>query len=244
MPHFLASCVKNRHLNIKGRRRKFFLEEKRSFYFVITAKSKASHFLPVVFLQHLCRLTSFHLLLKEMQRTYGFLVCLLVIIMDVTAGILGIQAEIAQNKVNHLKMWIFECKDPSYNAFKLGLAAAILLGIAHAIANLIGGCIYVRSAEEYKRLTSTKQIAVCSLIFAWIALVVGFSMLISGAMYNTRSRESCGVAHNHLLSIGGIVCFVHGLFAVAYCISATAGIRDEMKPPQPQGNPAGATVHV
>ena len=69
--------------------------------------------------------------------------------------------------MNHLKMWIFECKDPSYNAFKLGLAAAILLGIAHAIANLIGGCIYVRSAEEYKRLTSTKQIAVCSLIFAW-----------------------------------------------------------------------------
>lgn len=34
-----------------------------------------------------------------MQRTYGFVVCILVIIMDVTAGILGIQAEIAQNKV-------------------------------------------------------------------------------------------------------------------------------------------------
>lgn len=64
-------------------------------------------------------------------------------------------------------MWIFECKDPSYNAFKLGLAAAILLGLAHAIANLVGGCICVRSAEEYKRLTSNKQLDVGSLVFAW-----------------------------------------------------------------------------
>lgn len=76
-----------------------------------------------------------------------------------------------------------------------------------------------------------------------ILLVVGFSFLISGAMYNTRSRKSCGLAHNHLLSIGGIVCFVHGLFVVAYYVSATAGLRDETKPP-PQGNPAGATGHV
>lgn len=178
-----------------------------------------------------------------MQRTYGFVVCILVIIMDVTAGILGIQAEIAQNKVNHLKMWIFECKDPSYNAFKLGLAAAILLALAHAIANLVGGCIFVRSAEEYKGLTANKQLAVGSLVFAWIALVVGFSLLISGAMYNTRSRKSCGLAHNRLLSIGGIVCFVHGLFAVAYYVSNTAGHREEAKPP-PQVNPAPATGHV
>ncbi|XP_022977369.1 uncharacterized protein LOC111477717 [Cucurbita maxima] len=178
-----------------------------------------------------------------MQKASGFVVCILVIVMDVTAGILGIQAEVAQNKVNHFKMWIFECKDPSYNAFKLGLAAAILLGLAHAIANLVGGCVYVRSAQEYKGLTSNKQLAAGSLVFAWIALVVGFSLLISGAMYNTRSRKSCGLAHSHLLSIGGIVCFVHGLFAVAYYVSATAGHREGTRPP-PQGHPAGATGHV
>jgi hypothetical protein len=34
-----------------------------------------------------------------MVRNYGFIVCLVVIVMDVVAGILGIQAEIAQNKV-------------------------------------------------------------------------------------------------------------------------------------------------
>ncbi|KAA0052746.1 hypothetical protein E5676_scaffold255G006840 [Cucumis melo var. makuwa] len=179
----------------------------------------------------------------KMKKTYGIVVCILIIILDVTAGILGIQAEIAQNKVNHFKMWIFECKDPSYNAFKLGLAAAILLALAHAIANLVGGCIFVRSAQDYKGLSANKQLAAGSLIFAWIALIVGFSLLISGAMYNTRSRKSCGLAHNQLLSIGGIVCFVHGLFAVAYYVSVTAGQREDTKPP-PQGNPAVATGHV
>jgi hypothetical protein len=34
-----------------------------------------------------------------MVRNYGFIVCLVVIVMDVVAGILGIQAEIARNKV-------------------------------------------------------------------------------------------------------------------------------------------------
>jgi len=36
-----------------------------------------------------------------MVRNYGFLVCIVVILIDVVAGILGIQAEIAQNKVLH-----------------------------------------------------------------------------------------------------------------------------------------------
>jgi len=34
-----------------------------------------------------------------MAKNYGFLICILVMVMDIVAGILGIQAEIAQNKV-------------------------------------------------------------------------------------------------------------------------------------------------
>lgn len=36
----------------------------------------------------------------KMVRNYGFLVCVVVMAMDVAAGILGIQAEIAENKVH------------------------------------------------------------------------------------------------------------------------------------------------
>ncbi|XP_057419898.1 protein DESIGUAL 2 [Lotus japonicus] len=164
-----------------------------------------------------------------MVRNYGFLVCILLMVMDVVAGILGIQAEIAQNKVKDLKMWVFECRDPSYHAFKLGLAAAILLAFAHAIAHLLGGCICMWSKEEYQSSTANRQLTFGFLTFSWIVLAVAFSMLIIGTLANSRSRESCGISNHRFLSIGGILCFIHGLFTVAYYVSATATRREEKR---------------
>ena len=70
-------------------------------------------------------------------------------------------------KVQNLRVWIFECRDPSYQAFKLGFAAAVLLAFAHAIANLFGGCHCVWSKPELDRATSNKQLAMASLILSW-----------------------------------------------------------------------------
>ncbi|KAJ6333681.1 hypothetical protein OIU77_009536 [Salix suchowensis] len=131
-----------------------------------------------------------------MARNIGFLVCLLIMALDVAAGILGIEAEVAQNKVKHLKMWVFECRDPSSQAFKLGLAAVILLSLAHIIATLLG------------------------------------------TMANSKSRKSCGISHNRVLSIGGILCFVHGLFTVSYYVSATATARDVSRHQDPNATQA------
>ncbi|XP_059635887.1 protein DESIGUAL 2-like [Cornus florida] len=143
-----------------------------------------------------------------MAKQIGLLICLLIIVLDVVAGVLGIEAEVAQNNVKHLRLWIFECKDSSHQAFKLGLAAAVLLALAHANANLFGGCICI-----------------------WIILAVGLSML-GGTLENSRSRKSCGLSHHRVLSKGGILCFLHGLFSVAYCVYATAIGDDEKRNPQ------------
>ena len=62
-----------------------------------------------------------------------------------------------------------------------------------------------------------------------IILVIAFSMLIAGALSNSHSRADCGVSHHRFLSIGGVLCFLHGLFAVAYYISATATLAEEKK---------------
>ncbi|KAK7246647.1 hypothetical protein RIF29_41517 [Crotalaria pallida] len=164
-----------------------------------------------------------------MAKNYGFLVCILVMVMDIVAGILGIQAEIAQNQVKHRKMWIFECRDPSYKAFQLGLAAAILLTFAHAIASLLGGCVCVWSREQYRSATANRKLTVIFLIFSWILFGVAFSLLIIGTLANSKSRETCGILNHHLLSIGGIMCFIHGLFTVPYYVSATATRREEKK---------------
>lgn len=66
-----------------------------------------------------------------------------------------------------MKVWIFECRYPSYQAFKLGLAAVILLALAHTIANLLGGCICVWSKEQYRSASANRQLAVAFLIFSW-----------------------------------------------------------------------------
>ncbi|KAF8409466.1 hypothetical protein HHK36_005542 [Tetracentron sinense] len=162
-----------------------------------------------------------------MVKFLGVFVCLLIVAMDIIAGILGIQAEITQNKVKHLRLWIFECREPSHEAFKLGLAAASILALAHVIANLLGGCICICSKEEFQRSSANKQLSVACLIFSWIILAVGFSMLIIGTLANSKNRRSCGISHHRFLSTGGILCFVHGLFCTAYYVSATATIGEE-----------------
>ena len=48
-----------------------------------------------------------------MARNIGLLVCLLVMVMDVVAGILGIEAELAQNKV--IVTYIYRSKIPQAN---------------------------------------------------------------------------------------------------------------------------------
>ncbi|XP_062162781.1 protein DESIGUAL 2 [Alnus glutinosa] len=164
-----------------------------------------------------------------MAKNIGILVCVLIMILDIVAGILGIEAEVSQNKVKHMKAWIFECREPSYKAYKLGVAAAVLLALAHTIANVLGGCICVWSKDAYTKASANKQLAIASLIFSWIILAVGFSMLVLGTMANSRSRKSCAIAHRRLLSIGGILCFLHGMITVAYYVSATATTREKEK---------------
>lgn len=167
------------------------------------------------------------LFLKKMVRIGGILVCMLVVAMDVAAGFLGIQAEIAQNKVKHLRLWIFECREPSEDAFKLGLAAAGILVLAHVIANLLGGCACICSQEDLQRASPHRQLSVACFLFSWIILAAGLSMLGIGTLSNNKSRTSCGFTHHHFFSFGGILCFVHGLFCVAYYVSATAAVSEE-----------------
>ncbi|KHN45724.1 hypothetical protein glysoja_043668 [Glycine soja] len=167
-----------------------------------------------------------------MAKNYGFLVCIFVLVLDIVAGILGIQAEMAQNKVKDLKVWVLECRDPSYEAFKLGLAASICLVFAHAIAHLLGRCICMQSKEECQGATANGRLAVAFLILSWVLLGIAFSLLIFGSLANSRSRESCGISNRRFLSIGGILCFIHGLFTIGYYVSVTATRREEKR----QGN--------
>ncbi|KAF8043195.1 hypothetical protein BT93_A1515 [Corymbia citriodora subsp. variegata] len=158
-----------------------------------------------------------------MVKAGGIFVCILIIALDIAAGILGLEAEVEENKEKHLRLWIFECKEPSPEAFKLGLGAAAFLSLAHILANLLGGCYNcICNQDELQKATPNRQLTMACLLFTWIILAVGLSMLVIGTLANHKSRASCGFSHHHFLSIGGILCFAHGLFSVAYYVSATA----------------------
>lgn len=121
------------------------------------------------------------------SKNIGPFICLLIIIIDVIAGILGIEAEVSQNKVNHLRVWILECRDPSYQAFKLGFAAALLLAFAHVLANMLGGCICLFSTEELEKSSANKQLAVSSLVLSWCIIYLFFSYFFC----LTHTHSSC-----------------------------------------------------
>ncbi|KAK4354083.1 hypothetical protein RND71_026277 [Anisodus tanguticus] len=102
-----------------------------------------------------------------MAKLIKILAGLLIVSLDMVAGILGYKAEAAQNQKKHLALWLMECDMPSHEAFVLGLAAATLLGIAHVLANLLGGCS-VCSTDDIRKATPIKQLSIACLVFTWI----------------------------------------------------------------------------
>ncbi|XP_074267786.1 protein DESIGUAL 2-like [Silene latifolia] len=162
-----------------------------------------------------------------MANKVGPLVCLLLIVMDIVAGILGIQAQLAQNKARYMKVGIFVCREPSFQAYRLGLTASILLALAHVFANVLGGCVCIRSRGDWERSSSNRQIAGGSLILSWIILFIALPLLVLGTISNSRSSQTCGFSHKNLFIIGGILCFVHGLFIVAYYVGSSAASAEE-----------------
>ncbi|XVF70514.1 hypothetical protein PTKIN_Ptkin11bG0167800 [Pterospermum kingtungense] len=149
-------------------------------------------------------------------------VCLVILIADVAAGILSIQAETAQNEViRYMSLKKFKCQVPNDQAFKLGLAATILLALSHVVANLLGVCMCICCTQELERSSANRQFWFGCLVLSWIVVAAGFPTLVMGAVENTKSKGSCKVLHHHFLFVGGMLCFVHGLLSVAFCVSAT-----------------------
>ncbi|KAH0876642.1 hypothetical protein HID58_064036, partial [Brassica napus] len=65
--------------------------------------------------------------------------CIVLIVgLDVVAGIVAKQAEVAQEEVKHTRLWLLECKAPSQKAFMLGFIALGCLAAAHLFAIIIG----------------------------------------------------------------------------------------------------------
>ncbi|XP_076932562.1 protein VASCULATURE COMPLEXITY AND CONNECTIVITY-like [Bidens hawaiensis] len=156
------------------------------------------------------------------NKVIGILVCLVIVVLDIVAGFLGIKAEAAQNQEKHLRLWLFECKEPSQEAFRFGDGAILLLIVAHVLANLLAACTACSQEGNHKASEWRKQLLFVSLIITWIIALAGIGLLVIGTKANDKSNASCGLSHHHLLSIGGILCFFNIPFSTVYYVIATA----------------------
>lgn len=170
--------------------------------------------------------------MRAMARAEAVVICLLVLAMDVAAGVLGLHAEKAQSQGKHLRILFIECRQPVRRAYELGVAAAAVLAALHAIANVAGGCACACSGDKLRRASPKRQMASLALVLTWMVLVVGLALLVLGALPNRKQHKlaECGVLPRHrFLSLGGVLCFVHALFCVAYYASASAAAREERR---------------
>lgn len=74
---------------------------------------------------------------------------------------------ILTKQVKHLKLWVFECRKTSHDAFLLGSGAAVLLGLSHVIANLSCCCNCVCSQQESEKASSNMHLSLACLILNW-----------------------------------------------------------------------------
>ncbi|XP_040381615.1 uncharacterized protein LOC102709100 [Oryza brachyantha] len=163
-----------------------------------------------------------------MARVEAVVVCLLIIAMDVVAGVLGIHAERAQHQGRRLRILFIECRQPVRQAYELGVAAAAVLAASQAVANAAGGCSCACSGD--RRPTPNRKMASFALVISWIVVVVGLALLILGALPNAKRKAAeCGLPRHRFLSIGGVLCFVHALFCLVYYVSANAAKREEAR---------------
>ncbi|XP_018479112.2 protein DESIGUAL 4-like [Raphanus sativus] len=129
--------------------------------------------------------------------------------LDVVAGFVAMQAEIAQEEVN-----LLECTSPSKKAFVRGLIALGCLLAAHFIAVMIG-CVIISNIVTIIYVPKiTKHIHTACIYLTWIIATAGAGMLTMGIWMNRESRSKCGFTNKPILFLGGEVCFLHAIVSV------------------------------
>ncbi|KAL6856874.1 hypothetical protein ACP4OV_018256 [Aristida adscensionis] len=143
------------------------------------------------------------------------------LILNGAAGIVALQAQAAENKAKFTVFMYIRCKHPVHEAYKLGVTAVVLLVLAHTAISLLAGCCsWVYYTQEYGSVW--KYICKLTALSLWITFFIAFLLLLVATESNTKSNTSCGFIHHNLFTLGGYICFVHGVITIVYYLMATA----------------------
>ncbi|KAL6856887.1 hypothetical protein ACP4OV_018269 [Aristida adscensionis] len=151
----------------------------------------------------------------------GASIVLVILALDIAAGMLAFKAQAADNKAEKVVIFFIRYREPDHHAYQLGLAGAGLLLLAHAISTcfILGGFswLYYYPGPQVAPLWASFSRAFAAT--SWIIFVVAMSLLLLAAEASTKTWR---FVHINAAALGGYLCFIHGLVIVLHHVTATA----------------------
>ncbi|KAJ7520143.1 hypothetical protein O6H91_20G068700 [Diphasiastrum complanatum] len=164
----------------------------------------------------------------KLQRS-DIIVCTAIILLGVVAAVLGLIAETKRIKASQVISSNGHCIYPSNSALLLGVIAAFSLLLGQVIANVAGGCICcIRGANGPYPSSSSKTIAILSLILSWVTFLNAFVLLLAGASLQNRHQQDdqwfggrCFVVKPGVFVTGALLSLATAGFGLVYFLAVS-----------------------
>ncbi|VAH07757.1 unnamed protein product [Triticum turgidum subsp. durum] len=182
--------------------------------------------------------------MKMDQKT--IIVCSVVGSLGVLSAILGFSAEGTKLTVSDLYVDGGVCLYPQNPALGLGVCAAIFLIVAQIAFAVVGGCCGCCRSRAIPS-ESNRIIGVVCAVFSWIMAIIAFSLLVTGAAWNTTGTRDpspfglCYVLKDGIFAGGAVLTLV----ATALGLTSYVMLRGQpatAAPKEGEQMPAGAAV--
>ncbi|XP_039131582.1 uncharacterized protein LOC120267968 [Dioscorea cayenensis subsp. rotundata] len=146
------------------------------------------------------------------------LLCLSVMITDIVAGVLGIEADKALQKGTHV------CPPKKAGpAYKLGIASAVLVGLTLAISDSLSKSTKPHTLSDSTRSSPARTVATATFWLSWVVCVLAIMFLGIGVSNDYPvSHIPCSFSKFHFLTVGGVLCFVDGVICVINQVSSAS----------------------
>lgn len=151
------------------------------------------------------------------------IVCSIVGILGIISAILGFLAEATRIKASDVQPRASgRCHYPKSPALSFGLGAAVSLMVAQAIINTVAGCLCCRRNSPPSTSVNW-SLALISYTVSWIAFIIAFLLLLTGAALNDQKSEEsmyfgdyCYVVKPGVFSAGAVLSLASVALGIFY----------------------------
>ncbi|KAG0459284.1 hypothetical protein HPP92_022412 [Vanilla planifolia] len=157
-----------------------------------------------------------------------FLVCCIVGFLGLLSAVLGFAAEATRIKADDVvRSNLGDCIYPKSPALYLGLLSAVSIAIAQGVINFVAGCICCKRKAGHP--DSQWTVALISFTLSWVAFIIAFLLLLTGAALNDQSGmekmylgDYCYVVKPGVFSGGAVLSLASVFLGIYYYVALQA----------------------